>query len=101
MDLNTLLLTLAFLACPLAMGGMIWMMSKQMGSESSHSPSGEPLQADPAERLAALRRKRQALEAEIAEVVKIVELEAERDALRSTQIPFAASDTNASPHSAD
>jgi Mn2+/Fe2+ NRAMP family transporter len=53
----------AVLACPLAMGLMLWMMSKNMGSEQA---TGSHHSA--AERLHALQAQRRQLDLEIAEV---------------------------------
>ena len=75
------LLLVAVLACPIGMGLMMWMMNKNMGSQPGHSMSGDQQPVRPAERLAALRAQRQALEAEIAETARIAELEAQRESL--------------------
>ncbi len=79
MDPSTLLLLVGVLACPIGMGVMMWLMNKNMSDQ--HTMPGQPTSANAAERLAALRAQRQALEAEIAEAAKIVELEAKRRAL--------------------
>lgn len=94
MDFSTLLLAIALLACPLAMAGMMWMMSKQMGGHSGHSMASEQAPASTTERLAALRAQREALEAEIAEATRLIELEAQRDALLNGKGP-AMEDANA------
>lgn len=75
MELAALLPYIAVLACPIAMGLMMWMMSKNMGG---HTDQATPIEQTPSERLAVLRQQRQALEAEITEVTRIAELEAER-----------------------
>jgi hypothetical protein len=88
MELETLLYFGALLACPIGMGAMMWMMSKNMGGH--HNPAApEPQKTaqSTAERLATLRTQRQALEAEIVEVTQLVELEARRDALRQEKRP--------------
>lgn len=47
--------------------------------------AGDQIPANSAERLAALRQQRQALEAEIDEVTRLIELEAQREALLKEQ----------------
>ncbi len=82
MELSSLWYTIAFLACPIGMGAMMWMMNKQqMSGKPGRSMGGEQTSASASERLAALRMEREVLEAEIAEVSRLVELEAQRDAL--------------------
>ncbi|MBI1880300.1 MAG: DUF5320 domain-containing protein [Chloroflexi bacterium] len=73
MEPATLLLLAGVLACPIMMGAMMWLMSKNMAGY--HTP------ANSKERLAALRTQQQALEAEIAEVARLAELEAQREVL--------------------
>jgi len=79
MNPSSLLLLVGVLACPIAMGVMMWLMNKNMGSQHSMPDPQTPAKA--AERLAALRTQREALEAEIAEVTRLAELEAKRQAL--------------------
>lgn len=86
MDVSTLLIVVAVLACPIGMGLMMWQMNKKMGGESHASMSG----AD-ADRLKVLREQRQTLDQEIAEMQKIVELEGQKRALTGT----AASESSA------
>jgi hypothetical protein len=76
MNPSTLLLLVGVLACPIVMGVMMWQMNKNMTDRPTSSQSQD-------ERLATLRAQRQALEAEMAEVTKIAELEAKRGALSS------------------
>ena len=82
MEPSTFLFLIAALACPISMGLMMWLMNKNMSDQ--HAMPGQQTSANAAERLAALRAQRQALEAEIAEAAKIAELEAKRQALRAS-----------------
>lgn len=81
MELSTLLLLAGVLACPVVMGAMMWMMAKNMGGQSGQTASGDHLPANSKDRLAALRAQQQTLETEIVEATRLVELEAQRDAL--------------------
>ena len=78
MEPGAILRLFVALACPIGMGLAIWMMSKQMGGQQGHSMPGDHAQASSVERLAAFRAQQQALEAEIAEVARLAELEAKR-----------------------
>lgn len=79
MELSTILIIAAVLACPIAMGLMMWMMNKNMGGDSHSSMPGMDT-----DRLDALRKQRQTLDQEIAEVQKIVELEEKKKSLTRT-----------------
>lgn len=85
MDVNTILLVLAAVACPIVMGIMMWWMMRDTSRQGKVPTSEQPSSVNTAERLAVLRQQRQALEAEIAEVTRIVELEARREQLVSGQ----------------
>lgn len=85
MDPRTLLLVVAALACPIAMGLMMWMMNRNMSDDRQGAMRGDQRPTSAAERLAELRAERELLEAEIAEVTRIAELEARREALAGSQ----------------
>jgi len=79
MELSTLFYFIALLACPIGMGTMMWMMGKSKGGQKESAlPDGQMTGKPTDARLAALRARRQALEAEIAEVTELVELETRR-----------------------
>lgn len=82
------LIVLSVLACPLSMYLMMWMMNKNMGSDSHQSMSGTD-----ADRLNALCKQRQTLDQEIAETQKIMELEEKKKALTRTAATKSASDS--------
>jgi len=81
MELSTILVIAAALACPIAMGLMMWMMNRNMGGQQDHSMPGHTAHTSEADRLKTLREQRQQLEQEIAETEKIVALEAKKQAL--------------------
>lgn len=78
MQLSTLLLLVGVLACPIAMGVMMWMMNKNMGGEHSHPMEGDASHTD---RVQTLLEQRRVLEQEIAEIEKIAALTAQKEAL--------------------
>ena len=88
MELSTILIIAAALACPIAMGLMMWQMNKKMGDDSHQSMSGK----DP-DRLKALREQRQLLDQEIAETQKIMELEEKKKVLTRTAAMESPSDS--------
>jgi hypothetical protein len=82
-ELNNLMYVAALLACPIGMGLMMWMMSKNMGGQKEQSMGNGPMVTDSTnERLARLRLHKQAVEDEINELVQLVKLETQRDALQ-------------------
>ena len=87
MEFSTILIIAAVLACPIAMGLMMWMMNKNMSGDSHQSMSGTD-----AERLNALRKQRHTLDQEIVEVQKIIELEEKKKALARTAATESTSD---------
>lgn len=78
MDTSTLFIALAALACPIAMGLMMWMMNKNMSEHPDHATPGDVSEK---ERLETLREQRRLLELEIEEVEKIAALEAQKEAI--------------------
>lgn len=76
MNPSTILILVAVLACPIAMGLMMWQMNKNMGGDSHKSMPGTD-----ADRLNALREQRRMLDQEIAETQKVIELEEKKKAL--------------------
>ena len=89
MELSTILIVVAALACPIGMGLMMWMMNKNMGGDSHQSMSGTD-----ADRLKVLREQRRMLDQEIAEVQKISELEEKKKALTRTAATESSSDSH-------
>ena len=73
MELATLLLFVGVLACPIAMGVMMWMMNKNMSGHQSHSM---PDSASELDQLHSLREQQRLLEQEVAELEKITALNA-------------------------
>ena len=99
MNPNTLLIVVATLACPIGMGVMMWMMSRNMGGQQGKSAIGSAEPLSEADRLQALRQQRKQLELEIAEVEKIAALQAQKEALVNVQ-ETAVTGTPSNGHSA-
>lgn len=76
MELSTAIVIAAFVACPIAMGAAMWLMNRKM-NEPGRGRAG----TSSSDRLAQLRSQREDLEAEIAEVTRLLNLEAKRAAL--------------------
>ena len=89
MELSTILIIVAALACPIAMGVMMWMMNKNMGGDSHQSMSGTD-----ADRLNVLREQRRMLDQEIAEMQKITELEEKKKSLTRAATAESSSDSH-------
>jgi len=92
MELSTILVFVAVLACPIAMGVMMWMMNKNMSGDSHQSMSGTD-----ADRLNVLRDRRRMLDQEIAEVQKISELEEQKKGLARVATAESPSDNQTQP----
>ena len=78
MNPQYLVLIVAALACPLAMGGIMWLMMRQMNSPQM--PMDAKTQS-PAQRVAALQTQRETLDKEIRELEKIQALQTQREQL--------------------
>ena len=92
MDVNTIFLLVMGLACPIGMGLMMWLMNKNMSRQPSQLASDKQKRSSAADRLAALHEQRQVLEAEIAEMTQIAELEEQHKLLLPDPSP-ASTDT--------
>lgn len=75
MELSHFVFLIGSLACPIAMCTTMWLISRHMNRRSNQPISNSSTPASLAERLALLRAQQQALEAEIAEVTRLMELE--------------------------
>lgn len=76
MELSTAIVIAAFVACPIAMGAAMWLMNRKM-----NEPRRGRVGTSSSDRPADLRAQRRDLEAEIAEVTRLLDLEAKRAAL--------------------
>lgn len=94
MNANSIFLLVMGLACPIGMGLMMWLMNKHMSHQPEDLSSDKQKHINPTDHLAALQEQRQRLEAEIAELSQIVELEAERDTLVRDGSQVAADDSS-------
>lgn len=75
------LVLLMVLVCPIGMGLMMWLMNKNMSHPSNQVSPDKEKGISAASQLAQLRKQRQSLETEIAELTQIAELEAQREEL--------------------
>lgn len=89
MDPTTLLILVAVLACPIAMGGMLWMMNKNMAQRDEMGKAPRPARATREARLAELRQQQGAIEAQIADL----KARPEAPASGAMTTPRAAEDT--------
>lgn len=72
MEISTLLLIVAVIACPLTMGAMMWMMNRKMNERSGDATSQAP---SAAARLAELKSMEESVRAEIQKLDKVAESE--------------------------
>lgn len=93
MELATLLRIGAALACPIGMGLMMWWIMKGMRREQTNATTAQLVSAD---RVAALRAQRRALEAEIAETARLAEIETKPD-LQSQTLALKDTEVTVSP----
>lgn len=79
MDPQYLLLLVAAIACPVLMGGAMWLMMRQMNAQQMPMDAkGQPT----AQRIAALQAQRESLDKEIRELEQVQALQAQRDQLQ-------------------
>ncbi len=79
MDTTTLLFLASTLACPIAIGGLMWLMMKQMQQDPEQPARTEQPPVSAAERLAVLQAQQVALETEIASARKLAARETQTD----------------------
>lgn len=65
MEVSTLLILAAVVACPLTMGAMMWMMDRKMKERTAHSHDDH---ATPSAQLAQLRRQEESLHTRIRQL---------------------------------
>lgn len=95
-----LFLLIGVLACPVAMGLMMWMMNKNMSGHQRHTIPDDSSKAD---RLQKLREQQRLLEQEIAELEKIAALTTRKESMASApvELPDGLSRPVEGPHHGD
>ena len=81
MEIGIIFALMMGIACPVIMGLMMWLMFRDMRPHHSSDSSGSA-----AERLAALRKQQYQIEAEMAELSRMIEQEAQPISATSTYV---------------
>lgn len=81
MDLNTVLLLVMGLACPIGMGAMMWLMNKKTSEPQPAQSYERWTLVNATNRLAQLQEQRKQLDAELSQLSHAIEAQLQREQL--------------------